>query len=91
MPSDPYPAHPAELEAQRLFARVLSQWTMDTLRLRAIGLDVPTPHPGDGGITLPALPSGPGPSAYAVPRRWSQVQTHRALSWRPAVARRKAA
>lgn len=39
--------HQIEQEAKRLFDRVLSQWAMDVLRLRSIGLDQPCPRDAD--------------------------------------------
>lgn len=67
-----------EQVAQRLYARVLSQWAMDLMALRRDGLHVPSTRSGDEDFVQPAW-SG----AVSDGKRWAGVDATRNLRWRP--------
>ena len=79
--------HPAERDARAIFARVLSQWTMDMIHLRSLGLHEPVARAGDGGIVLPPWPGFDGPSAYSAPKRMSVPDMKATLRWKPTANR----
>lgn len=67
-----------EQVAQRLYARVLSQWAMDLMSLRRDGLHVPSNRTGDEDFVQPAWTG-----AVADGTRWAGVDATRNLRWRP--------
>lgn len=72
------------LTARRMYARVMSQWAMDTLELRHYGLMKPGRRGGGDS------PAGPAASLrFASPRYEAGIGARDLLVWRPAA--RKAA
>lgn len=78
-----YRDDPIEAAARRIYARVLSQWAIDLLRLRRDGLDVPSERVPEMDLVTPA-------GAFRQPARadWSLSPATGAIRWKPA---RKAA
>lgn len=70
-----------ESYAQGLYARVLSQWTLDLLHVRAHKLDVPSPRKGEGVTGIPYAPA----SSAGLPL---PIDCEQYLRWQP---QRKAA
>lgn len=71
---------PVEVTARHMYARVLSQWAMDLLQLRAQGLDVPGHRDGDG---LLALPWNGAFRGHGERMRWIAGDARSALTWQP--------
>lgn len=67
-------ASEAEQWAKQLYARALSQWTLDQLHARRHGLDVPSPRRGEGvlGLAFAGESGGAGVFAFdlAAMLRW---------------------
>jgi hypothetical protein len=67
-----------EQVAQRLYARVLSQWAMDLMCLRREGLHVPSRRGGDEDFVQPTWQG-----AVDDGQRWAGIDATRNLRWRP--------
>jgi hypothetical protein len=76
-----------EVAAQRLYARVLSQWALDLMMLRRDGLDEPSARGGAGVVTPPAWEGAF--VGHGEQMRWVGGALERELRWKPAA--RKAA
>lgn len=64
-------------DLKRMYARALSAWAVDLIRLRSSGADVPSRREGDGDLVSPSFAFGPwlaveGPEGAAQKVRWHE-------------------